>query len=384
MRVFSVFAAWAVLTVAAMAAEPTPPPAADPAPQAAPAAPAADQDAAAKFKQLHDQFKALLADLAAIQVKYQTANADERKTLEKQWQEQIAKGEAMQGELTQSAEKAYTAAPNADKDLVEFAVALAGSAVRNDDYDAAVRWTKLLLDNKCSDKRVAGLAALAAFGACDFEAAAKNFDEAQKQGALEAVGELNARQVAKYKDLWAKEQEIRAAEAKADDLPRVLLKTSKGDLEIELFENEAPNTVANFVALVEKGFYNGRSFHRVLPNFMAQGGCPTGDGTGGPGYHIACECYAANARVHFRGSLSMAHAGRDTGGSQFFITFQPTSHLDGKHTVFGRVIKGLDVLPKLQRRNPEAANPPAADKIIEAKVLRKRAHEYKPQTAPEK
>ena len=181
----------------------------------------------------------------------------------------------------------------------------------------------------------------------------------------------------KFKKAWDKEQKIREAESKADDLPRVLLKTNKGDIEIELFENEAPNTVANFITLVEKGFYNGLTFHRVLANFMAQGGDPRGDGTGGPGYTIPCECYQPNFRLHFRGSLSMANAGRDTGGSQFFITFVPTDYLDGKHTVFGRVIKGFDVLAKIQRRDPEEANPPDPDKIIEAKVLRKRPHEYK-------
>ena len=108
---------------------------------------------------------------------------------------------------------------------------------------------------------------------------------------------------------WAKEKKIREAEAKADDLPRVLMKTSAGDIEIELFENEAPNTVLNFITLVDKGFYNGLKFHRVLPGFMAQGGDPKGDGTGGPGYTIPCECYRPDHRLHFRGSLSMAHAG---------------------------------------------------------------------------
>src|SRR5262249_7970782 len=126
-------------------------------------------------------------------------------------------------------------------------------------------------------------------------------------------------EVAKYKELWAKEQELRKAEAEKNDLPRVKMTTSKGDMVIELFENEAPETVGNFISLVESGFYDGKVFHRVLPNFMAQGGCPKGDGTGGPGYHIYCECFKPEARMHFRGSLSMAHAGKDTGGSQFFL-----------------------------------------------------------------
>ncbi|MCX7424436.1 MAG: peptidylprolyl isomerase [Planctomycetia bacterium] len=163
-------------------------------------------------------------------------------------------------------------------------------------------------------------------------------------------------------------------------MPRVLLKTNRGDIEIELFENEAPNSTANFISLVEKGFYNGLGFHRVLDGFMAQGGDPKGDGSGGPDYKIPCECHQPNFRKHFRGSLSMAHAGRDTGGSQFFLTFIPTSFLDGKHTAFGRVVKGIDVLAKIRRRNPDNVKEPlpAPDKILEAKVLRKRPHEYVP------
>ena len=166
----------------------------------------------------------------------------------------------------------------------------------------------------------------------------------------------------------------------AEELPQVLMKTSKGDVLIELYEDEAPNTVANFVSLVEKGFYNGIIFHRVIDGFMAQGGDPKGEGTGGPGYAIPCECYQPNARKHQRGSLSMAHAGKDTGGSQFFLTFVPTAHLDGKHTVFGPVIQGMENVDKLTRRDPRVGG--EADKIIEAKVVRKRNHEYKPQTLP--
>ncbi|NIL96753.1 MAG: peptidylprolyl isomerase [Planctomycetales bacterium] len=164
-------------------------------------------------------------------------------------------------------------------------------------------------------------------------------------------------------------------------MPRVRLTTSQGDIVIELFENEAPQTVGNFVNLVEKKFYDGLTFHRVLASFMAQGGCPQGDGRGGPGYQIPCECYREGYRKHFRGSLSMAHAGRDTGGSQFFLTFAPTKHLDGKHTVFGRVIEGMDVLSKLQRRDPDHRSAPPPDKIIQAVVVRKRDHPYKPTIA---
>ena len=119
---------------------------------------------------------------------------------------------------------------------------------------------------------------------------------------------------------------------------------------------------------------------------MAQGGDPTGRGSGGPGYAIPCETDQPHARKHFRGSLSMAHSGKDTGGSQFFLTFRPTDHLDGKHTVFGRVIEGFDVLPKLHRtQSPDGRPIPGIkpDTILEAEVVRKRPHEYAPKTLPD-
>ncbi|MCL6501476.1 MAG: peptidylprolyl isomerase [Pirellulales bacterium] len=194
------------------------------------------------------------------------------------------------------------------------------------------------------------------------------------------MGAQLASQLSKYEEAWPHEQELRAQEAEADDLPRVQIETTKGTIVVELFENQAPNTVANFISLVKKGFYDGTPFHRVLAGFMAQGGDPQGDGTGGPGYHIACECYREDRRLHFRGSLSMAHAGRDTGGSQFFITFRPTPHLDGRHTVFGRVIEGMDVLAKITRRDPEQPRQPEPDRIVKATVLRDMRQPRQPET----
>lgn len=176
---------------------------------------------------------------------------------------------------------------------------------------------------------------------------------------------------------------VQAGQAQAaEELPQVLFKTSKGDVLIELYEDEAPNTVANFISLVENKHYDGLIFHRVIDGFMAQGGDPTGTGAGGPDYVIPCECYAPNARRHQRGSLSMAHAGKDTGGSQFFLTFVATPHLDGKHTVFGQVVQGMENVDQLMRRDPNRGGP--SDKIVEAVVVRKRNHEYVPKTLPKR
>lgn len=125
--------------------------------------------------------------------------------------------------------------------------------------------------------------------------------------------------------------------------------TRKGVMKVIFYEEDAPNTVANFVKLAKSGFYNGLTFHRVIPEFVIQGGCPNGTGSGGPGYTINCELTGGN-QYHDRGVLSMAHAGRNTGGSQFFICHnrQNTQHLDRNHTCFGKVYEGLDVIDQIR------------------------------------
>lgn len=126
--------------------------------------------------------------------------------------------------------------------------------------------------------------------------------------------------------------------------------TKKGVMKIEFFEKDAPNTVKNFIDLAERNYYDGLIFHRVIPDFVIQGGCPDGTGAGGPGYTIDCELDGDN-QYHDRGVLSMAHAGRNTGGSQFFICLgrQNTAHLDRNHTCFGKVVEGLEVIDKIQQ-----------------------------------
>lgn len=125
--------------------------------------------------------------------------------------------------------------------------------------------------------------------------------------------------------------------------------TAKGTMKVEFYEKDAPITVQNFVDLSKKGFYDGLTFHRVIPNFVIQGGCPDGNGSGGPGYKIKCELDGENQH-HERGVLSMAHAGRNTGGSQFFICHSRdnTAHLDRNHTCFGKVVEGLDVIDAIK------------------------------------
>jgi peptidylprolyl isomerase len=139
------------------------------------------------------------------------------------------------------------------------------------------------------------------------------------------------------------------------------IETEKGNIVLELFAKDVPKTVNNFVFLAREGYYNGSTFHRVIPGFMAQGGDPTGTGAGGPGYKFADEF---TSHTHDAGVISMANSGANTNGSQFFITYTPQHGLDGKHTVFGRVISGMDVLEKLTPRDPDKGPKFTGDKVI--------------------
>ena len=282
-------------------------------------------------------------------------------------------------QLTKLAVAAYKGNPNGSQNVTDVIMMSINQEIGADNYSEAQRLIDMLLENKSDEKGLADKAGVVAFATNRFTEAKEYFDIAKEKKALTSNGARYAANIDKFIEAWKKESEIREKEAKDNDLPRVKMETTEGDIVIELYENQAPGAVGNFVSLIEKGYYDGLNFHRVLPNFMAQGGCPDGTGSGGPGYDIKCECYRDDYRKHFGGTLSMAHAGRDTGGSQFFLTFLPTPHLDGKHTAFGRIIEGMDVLAKLKKIDPGSGGEASIMKKVT--VLRKRDHEYKPDKA---
>jgi len=329
-----------------------------------------------EFQKMFQEWNALLAELQDLRLKYRSAGPAEMAQLRAQYDAGVEKAQAALPKLIAAAEAAFDEAPQTQGDVVDLLCDVAVDHAESGRFEQAKALGEKLIKKGVDTPPVHFALAKAAFATEDFDQAQTYFKKLSDAGIEEEELKYFQKASEDYGADWPKEKAIREAEAKADDLPRVLLKTSKGDVVLELFENEAPNTVANFVQLVEQGFYNGLTFHRVIPGFVAQGGCPKGDGTGDPGYRFADECAAPNARRHYRGTLSMANSGPNTNGSQFFITYSPTPHLNGKHTVFGRVISGMDVVEKLQDRDPQDPSAPQADKIISAQVLRKRPHEY--------
>lgn len=265
------------------------------------------------------------------------------------------------------------------------------AAFNKNRYEESAAAANKLLDAGVESRQLLNMAVVSNFAIHEFEKAQAQLKIAEEKQLVDfSLAGRYAEDIPEYIELWKAEQKIREAEAKLtgdEALPRVEFDTDRGKVVLELFENEAPNTVANFISLVENETYNGIKFHRVIPGFMAQGGDPnskdadpSNDGLGGPGYTIKCECYEENARKHFRGSLSMAKsAAPNTGGSQFFLTHLPTPHLNANaelqtgHTVFGRIVEGMDVVAALE----------IGDTIKTAKVLNKRPHEYKPETTPD-
>ncbi len=245
-------------------------------------------------------------------------------------------------------------------------------------YEEARRRLEPLL--RCDSPEGGALAedGLAAYALNEFSVALARLESAVKAASLAPVvrGEVEETLPAARESVaqWKEELRLRSVEEKGDPLPRVRLATSAGEIEIELFENEAPIAVSNFVALTERKFFDGTRIHRAIPGLVAQGGDPNSrnddpedDGKGGPGYLFADELPPGKFRRHFRGSLAMANAGPNTNGSQFFLTRRPTPWLDGKHVVFGRVVKGMDVVDRLGE----------GDSLLKSEIVRKRDHPYR-------
>ena len=336
------------------------------------------QQTDSEFVQSQAELKKLIGELTALQAEYQQPNAD-KASIENKFNITRDKAREAALALEQSASAAVLANPE-NTDACAVVRDVLQAAIQADDPKKALRLVNTLNDAGKANEDVLLNGATAAMITSELDLAEKFLKAAEEAGMSPDKITSLQEAIEAERPKVAIEMATRAAEEKADDLPQVKIKTTKGTIVVELFENEAPNTVANFISLVENQFYNGTPFHRVIPQFMAQGGDPTGTGTSGPGYTIECECDLPNARKHFLGSLSMAHAGKDTGGSQFFLTFRPTEHLDGRHTVFGRVIEGFDVLPKITRTEGPQARP-TQDKIISAEILRKRDHAYEPKTS---
>ena len=276
----------------------------------------------------------------------------------------------------------YAKTDGTNDELNQFMLTYANYLLTVDNYDAAYQLFASFLSKGMhkNHPEIFEMAGVAAFGSNRFNAAKKCFNYAtQTKTPLSQQAQMYRDDITNYYEKeWMLEVQKEQQEAQANNLPEVLIRTTAGDMKVVLYENEAPNTVASFITLVEKGFYNGLSFHRVLPGFMAQGGCPKGDGTGDAGYKLPEEFSKPGARKHFRGSLAMARSmDPNSAGSQFYISFLPTKFLDGQYTVFGRVVEGLDTLSNIQRVDPERPIPGLEKtKIIEMRVLRKRNHDY--------
>jgi cyclophilin family peptidyl-prolyl cis-trans isomerase len=342
-----------------------------------------------EFKAANEALRENLKSIRHTIVRFHTSNstANDRQ-LRKELRELQMQSHDLRARWLEAAMAEYRAAPGGRKELADMLFRHLEKNMEEDRYEGMLELVKLLIDNGYEHEEFNLLVAKAAFGNQDFDLYREYVQKVMEGGMeLSPVYQAIFLNTEQMKDAWQAELAARAADAEGEPLPRILIKTTKGDIEVELFENQAPQAVANIIHLAERGFYDNLAFHRVLKHFVAQGGCPIGDGSGGPEYCIRNEAGRPDARLFFRGTLGVALSQHpDSGGSQFFITFVPTPELNTRYTAFGRVINGWDALVNLTRIDPEKKDDdesgkpaPIADEIITIEVLSKRDHPYVPE-----
>jgi cyclophilin family peptidyl-prolyl cis-trans isomerase len=346
-----------------------------------------------EFDRAVEALRKLTAERNEAGLKFSTSSRDESENFRAAWDSTVAKGMAELEAMENAALEMIRGGGEVPDTVLGVLVRMQRRSLRDGKFTRSYEIGKLLEERLPDMAEVK--AWLAAAAVCT-----DHFDDAEKyQSALEGFRDTLPLEILRLfdslpdlKTKYQRELAFREKEKQLDDLPRVVLKTTKGRIEIELYENEAPETVGNFISLVESQFYTDLLFHRVISAFMAQGGGMTPNNTAKDvDYTIYDECAREDARHHFYGSVSMVKAPfPNSGQNQFFITFAPTPHLDGSHTVFGRVISGFDALEalarthKIEEEKGEVDLPSAVpDRIVSATVLRKRDHEYRPRKVQE-
>lgn len=344
-----------------------------------------------EFSAALDDWKETIRQVVRLKMRYVESAEDESQLIRDDLAEQLDVGEEKINVLKEIAKRDFRSSPYGNPEIVEFLFKTLGRDVNRDRFDSANEICELLIDNYpasgSKDENYYGVlktAAYSAYRSNHFENAIKYFEQVADFSELTEEDLDVLRRVKQSVANWRRELAQRAEESDADDLPRIKFETTKGDIVMELFENNAPNSVANIISLVEAGFYDGVPFHHVKNLYGAQTGCPVGDGSGDPGYLIKNENTRPDARHHFRGSVSLIPHGQSTTtcGSQIFFSFVPRPDIDGEVTVCGRVVSGMDTLSKLQRIEILPDQEVAAltpDELIKAEVLRKRGHEYIPE-----
>ena len=342
----------------------------------------AQQDLETQLEALRAREGELEQKMRTLQTEFANADAERRTAIEA---EAETVGQTFQTEILRQRNALLTAAKAAPTLSEKVGTWAASTAFFENDFPASEALARKLLAAAPDNGAGLNLLAQSLYNQDKFDEAEQVFAKAKAAGKLAPDFAPFADIVGQAKTYWAEEQATRQKQA-GMNLPQVRFKTNKGDILIELYEEEAPNTVKNFVKLTEQGYYDNLAFHRVIENFMAQVGDPRfkADGSGqggpdGPGYNIPSEYGRPGMRRHFAGTLSMANTGPpNTGGGQIFLTHRPTFRLDGdagtsRHTVFGRVVEGLDVLRSVRQ----------GDVVEDAEVVRKRpGTTYEPETLP--
>ncbi len=358
--------------------------------QASPKSDLETEDSA--YKAIQTEFRDHLKIMREAQVRYHLSEDNKNdKKFRREWAELCDKGRPLAAKAYAAMLKKFTDNPSKNLPLGNFLAELLERNALDSRFEGMLDLGLTLQANGISNEKVIEAIALSAVAENKFDVAKpwieKHLRESEKPRPF--LGAIYDNTDALNND-WAEELRLREEDAKGEPLPQVSILTTKGEIVVELFENQAPETVANFIHLVEEGFFDGLTFHRVIEHFMAQTGCPYGDGSGGPGYAIYGETQKPNARKYFRGTLGMALSNGDanSGGSQFFICYVPAFNLNGQYTAFGRIVKGMEVIGNFSKVDPDEkkkegeAPPPMLDEIIEAKVISKRKHEYKPNKVP--
>jgi len=334
-------------------------------------------------QELMDEYAKVTSEFQAHRQKMNVLSAARPDDPEEQklWQDQIddmaRQSNAIMARVLDAATAAF-AANDTDQDLAKFLAVLAMKASASDLVEDSARVASLLAEHDIYEKQLLDTAYSSLLELGDFDGAEKYLRLAEEKGLLTDAGKAILPKVSQMRAPVQLELERRAREAEADDLPRVLLRTNRGDIVIELFENDCPNAVASVISLVESGYYNGKTFFRVTPGFGALTGCEKGDGTGNPGYWLAPELTKESFRPHMRGAVSMIRTPSGVNAGQLFFTYRmlTTSKLNGVNEIIGRVVEGMDIVSRLRRADPMQSANLQLDRILDAQVLRKRNHKY--------